>query len=322
MYTFLQPNEALLHFQNVEYSRFYLEKRYQKKQLENATEKAYSNTEPFLAYLQYGDRCLKEAQLISPQLQPILLFYGLTSFIKACLLTVDPNYPSTTSVLAHGLSARKRKKKAYIFFEDEVKIQKDGLFTYFLHTLFHVKQSYGDKWTMKDLFSSVPELVETNSFYKLSVPYLFIQELHSKCYQFPDQILDRYHMTDSYFKTYSQSLCSFTLNWVHQDDLIFQLNDSESLFAHSPFRYHTINNKWYFPSKRNPFTNIPELTIHYALLYNLSMVARYDIEWWNDLFLYRTTKDFVFINRFLQIAFKKIPFLITSYLLDEKFSSS
>ena len=82
MYTFLQPNEALLHFQNVEYSRFYLEKRYQKKQLENATEKAYSNTEPFLAYLQYGDRCLKEAQLISPQLQPIFFFMDSLPLLK------------------------------------------------------------------------------------------------------------------------------------------------------------------------------------------------------------------------------------------------
>jgi hypothetical protein len=322
MYNFFQSSEALLHFQNVEYSRFYLETCYKKTQLKNSLEKAYSNTETFLAYLQHGERCLKEARLVSPQIQPILLFYGLTSYIKACILTVDPSYPSSTSVLAHGLSARKRKKKAYTFFEDEVKIQKDGLFTHCLQTMFHVKQLNGDKWTMGELFLSIPDLIETTSFYKLSTPFVLIQEPIRSRYQFPEEILDRYHMTEKYFQTYCQSLCSFTLNWEDQKSLVFYLDDPNSLFSHSPFRYHTNNKKWYFPSKRNPFTNMPELAIHYALLYNLSMIARYDIEWWNDLFLYRSTKDFVFIIRFLQVTFEKIPFLLTSYLFKENTSSS
>ena len=62
--------------------------------------------------------------------KPMLLFYGMGQLFKACLLTIDPNYPESTSVLAHGVTTRKRKKQGYQFLEDEVKIQKN--WTYLL----------------------------------------------------------------------------------------------------------------------------------------------------------------------------------------------
>ncbi len=54
----------------------------------------------------------------------MLLFYGMSQLFKACLLTIDPNYPESTTVLAHGVTTRKRKKQGYQFLEDEVKVQK------------------------------------------------------------------------------------------------------------------------------------------------------------------------------------------------------
>ncbi|MEH7537842.1 YaaC family protein, partial [Bacillus toyonensis] len=54
----------------------------------------------------------------------------ISQLFKACLLTIDPNYPESTTVLAHGVTTRKRKKQGYQFLEDEVKIQKNGLFTH------------------------------------------------------------------------------------------------------------------------------------------------------------------------------------------------
>ena len=62
-------------------------------------------------------------------IQPILLFYGFVHLIKACLLQQDPCYPENTSVFAHGVTTRKRKKQQYEFLKDEVKFQKNGLFS-------------------------------------------------------------------------------------------------------------------------------------------------------------------------------------------------
>ena len=78
-------------------------------------------------------------------IQPILLFYGFVHLIKACLLTIDPNYPENTSVLAHGVSTRKRKKQQYEFLKDEVKFQKNGLFPCMLENMFNIKHLEGDK---------------------------------------------------------------------------------------------------------------------------------------------------------------------------------
>ncbi len=48
-------------------------------------------------------------------LKPLLLYYGYVQLLKAILLTVDPIYPQSSSVLAHGVSTRKRKKQHYSF---------------------------------------------------------------------------------------------------------------------------------------------------------------------------------------------------------------
>lgn len=75
-------------------------------------------------FLEHGKLYYHQAINAPMSIQPILLFYGLVHLIKACLLTIDPNYPNSTSVLAHGVSTRKLKKQQYLFFQDEVKIQK------------------------------------------------------------------------------------------------------------------------------------------------------------------------------------------------------
>ncbi len=81
----------------------------------------------------------------------MLLFYGISQLFKACLLTIDPNYPESTTVLAHGVTTRKRKKQGYQFLEDEVKVQKNGLFTHVAEQLFHMKHLESEKFNMLDL---------------------------------------------------------------------------------------------------------------------------------------------------------------------------
>ena len=53
---------------------------------------------------------------------------------------------------------------------------------------------------------------------------------------------------------------------------------------------------------------------HYLLLYNLSMISRYETEWWYELLHTYSSKDYPFILRFLEVTAQKIPYLISCYL--------
>ena len=69
------------------------------------------------------------------------------------------------------------------------------------------------------------------------------------------------------------------------------------------------------PLIKNNFFNFPELLIHYLLLYNLSMIARYETEWWGELTKMMPNHDYPFIDSFLQVTLEKGPFLIYQYLV-------
>ncbi len=84
---------------------------------------AFKNSERFIFFIKHAESFYKQASLSPLEIKPILLFYGMSQLLKACLLTTDPSYPSHASVLAHGVTARKRKKQNYSFRDDEVKVQ-------------------------------------------------------------------------------------------------------------------------------------------------------------------------------------------------------
>nr|WP_250637006.1 YaaC family protein [Lentibacillus amyloliquefaciens] len=50
----------------------------------------------------------------------------------------------------------------------------------------------------------------------------------------------------------------------------------------SPFFTETNGSAIYFPIHRENFLPISEIMIHYLLLYNLSMLCRYESQWWGN----------------------------------------
>ncbi|WP_418922207.1 YaaC family protein, partial [Bacillus thuringiensis] len=120
--------------------------------------KSFENCYPFIYYLEHGKNYYELYKKAPFSIQPMLLFYGISQLFKACLLTIDPNYPESTTVLAHGVTTRKRKKQGYQFLEDEVKIQKNGLFTHVAEQLFHMKHLEAEKFNMLELMGNIPEL--------------------------------------------------------------------------------------------------------------------------------------------------------------------
>ncbi|MGE6261345.1 YaaC family protein [Heyndrickxia sporothermodurans] len=304
--------EQLNYYHSAEKAQKYLYSCYKDLNKDKAELKSYENCYPFIYFLQHGEIYYNQAEKSPFAIKPVLLFYGLIHLIKACLLTVDPNYPETTSVLAHGVSSRKKKKQHYQFVNDEIKIQKMGLCTHFSSKMFHVEQLDGEKIVMKDLFLQIPELDDYYLFqYTKNIVHI---KRNRNTFFIPKEILDKYHFTiDSFIRFLKQRNCLNILHSEFNDEHII-LTCTEDSLPSLPFRFHLNKNCYCLPTKQSKYMYYPELMIHYLLLYNLSMVARYETEWWGEVLKTTPTNDYPLIKAFLSSTEKKSPILVWQYL--------
>lgn len=300
--------------QNLQSSQNFLSNCYAKLSGVNTEEKSYENSGTFLYYLDQGQLFLKEGEKVDIRLKPLLYFYGMGHILKACLLTNRPDYPESTSILAHGVSARKRKKKDYSFIHDEVRIQQNGLFTYTSTHLFSFKAPPFSKVKMDYLLRLIPEM---NDFFAFNNQgkYISVGRINSSSLCFPVSILDNYHLTQRAFiqritphvPKINKVVSSKKHLMVYMEMPIQRLN--------GPFYCHHPKQEIYFPCDREYFISVPEILIHYLILYNLSMISRYETEYWGELFSTKYGMDYSVIVQYLSIAVDKIEALLGDWLL-------
>jgi hypothetical protein len=299
-------------FFSAEYCQHYLKNSYQKYHFDNPEKKSYENCYTFLYYLEHGQIYYQQAEKSPLILKPILLFYGFVHLIKACILTKNPAYPETTTVLAHGVSTRKRKKQNYLFCHDEVKFQKNGLFPFMSEKLFHMKQIDREKVMMEELLQSIPEL--SDLFYILEGKKTFVKlPMVGERLVVPVALIDHYHMTENRFKEFLGS--KFEKGSEFSSEGLSFTTNMNSLSGTSPLRFNTEDQSISLPLIKNNLFNFPELLVHYLLLYNLSMIARYETEWWSELTKMMPNRDYPLIHSFLDVTLKKGPYLIYQYLM-------
>lgn len=305
-------------FFSAENTQSFLKKCYEKRNLVNAEQKSFENCYTFIYYLEHGQVYYEQASKSPLILRPILLFYGLAHLIKACILTIDPDYPASTTVLAHGVSTRKRKKQNYQFFQDEVKYQKNGLFPFMSEKMFHMKHLEGEKATMEELLRNIPELTELFFLIEGKHSYIKVPQEQNK-FLFPQSILDHYHMTENRFLDYFQSKSNQILQFQQTVGNEFAIEyDGNILRDLTPLKYNLEDHHYTLPLYKTKLFHFPELLSHYLLLYNLSMIARYETEWWSELTKMMPNKDYPFIESFLNITQEKGPYLIYQYLINLK----
>lgn len=309
--------ESFTSFHSTSIVQPFLYRCYTKIGRADAKQKSYTNCDTFLYYLEHGKNFYLTARNSPIAIQPVLLFYGMAQLLKACILTVDADYPDSSSVLAHGVSVRKRKKQQYDFFTDEVKIQKHGLFTHFSEKMFHVEQLSGEKIHMKVLLQRIGELHELfETYYGQPLSRKIIYDPFRRSLFIPNVILDDYHMTFDRFSNYiTKEWRGVQIRDVHLEGNYIKATCRQELSILCEPLMLDINDRIYrIPTVREKLFQWPEVMVHYLLLYNLSMISRYETEWWGELLHSYSSEAYPFIHKFLAVTAEKGPRLLYEYL--------
>ncbi|MGM7724839.1 YaaC family protein [Metabacillus sp. Hm71] len=305
--------ERLLSYHSTETVQKKLEKCYKKLSFENASGLSYENGYRFVYFLKHGENFFLQAGQSPYTIQPMLLFYGISQLIKACLIVIDPEYPSTSSVLAHGVSSRKRKKQQYHFLKDEIKIQRNGLFSHVANKLFQINHLDAEKYSMELLLKQIAEMNEVFFFHHSKEHFIKLKTNQGRLV-LSENIAQCFHMSLTRLAEYLEEKYKFNTAESGHNDCLLLNKVSIANFHCAPFSYHLEEDCFYLPNSRETLLILPELLVHYLLLYNLSMISRYETEWWYELLLGASSDDYPFILRYIEIAKRKIPYFVLNFL--------
>ncbi|MDQ0257817.1 hypothetical protein J2S74_005279 [Evansella vedderi] len=310
-----EKNKFTILFQSVEYVKHFLQKKYEEKGIGSPNELAFQNSYAFVYYIKLGESYFSQGVEAPTEIKPVLFFYGLSHWLKGALLTVDPEYPATTQVLAHGVSARKRKKQGYRFLSDEIKVQKDGFFPYLSNHFFSVKQLTGEKYKMKHLLMSIPEMNSTFEKLEKEAPLLPIKKNEN----YPEYIvsldlLKKLRMSPKRLEMLVKEKTGSIITCLEQGDQISIKIEKEG--SSLPF-FHSREGRLYMSTVLPIYWNLPEILSHFLLLYNLSMICRYEAEWWGEVLYSFSSNDLPFIDTFLWCVQEKTPLLVERLFFDD-----
>ena len=301
------------HIQSEEHAYRFLKKIYELQGFCDVDALSYQNASSFMHAFSSGLAFFNEGKQASFLTKPMLLFYGCSHLLKGLLLAVQPTYPSTTKELAHGVSSRKKKKKNYAFLQDDVRTQRHGLFPVAAASLFQQPIQVHQTYSMHHLLALIPEMSSLFSLQGKS--YLeHVGCVHEKHVTFSEQLLSRYHVPiKGLLQKIKKSLPPICHLETSDDGYIIHFQDSLEYPKH-PFYTEQSTGKLFFPSRRSFFTQLDELLIHYLVLYNISMMTRYEHEWWGETIGAKITTDFPMIQHFLTTTTEKVPFLVHTYI--------
>ncbi|ADU28302.1 YaaC family protein [Evansella cellulosilytica] len=298
-------------FKSVEYVKKYLYERYKEAGFSSPKELAFQNSYSFVYYIELGQSYFEQGKKAPLSIKPVLFFYGLSHWLKGALLTIDPNYPATTQVLAHGVSTRKRKKQGYRFLTDEIKIQKEGFYPYVSKSLFNIKELTGEKYKMRHLIMSIPELAFLIEKFEGESILIQVNKVQNKVYA-PLSLLKKMKITPRRFELMIKEKTNTIVQCIEKEEnliISYSGNNDKNNF---PLYYNLNDKKYYLPSVPHLYLKIPEILSHFLLLYNLSMICRYETEWWGELLYSFSSNDRPYIQSFLDCTERKTPYLMES----------
>jgi len=325
----IQPTEEtvwslFLRLENEPAAKRFLTERYREQGVEKAERAAFLSSQPFRYYLKLGRETIHSIRTCEPLIQPLPAYYGMMHLMKALVLSRVPDYPQNTSVLRHGLSTRKRKKSLFRFRDEEVRVQKEGLFPLLLG-LFGIWGLAGEVLPLKELWGLIPELQETYQFlYGRTTLYPIV--CHDKGVTTPfsftvsETLLDALHLTPAgWIRRLNEPRVAgnhtFILLSADNGRISFQLQSDDGKPArpegvHPWFRTSLTNQTFVYSGENTVCGLLPELLVHYAILFALSMLCRYETPLWAEMNLEGTAEETALIRSFLFLVRVKTPLLV------------
>ncbi|OEH84259.1 hypothetical protein BHU72_10615 [Desulfuribacillus stibiiarsenatis] len=329
-----------MYFESEDTVKRFLSDKYSYLDSDTAHSLASQNTPKIIYYIKQARAYYRAAENSNNLVKPLLLYYGMTSLSKALININDPHYPKCTSVLRHGITTRKIKKSHYHFLEDEIKIQREGLFILLNELIGGPLMSSNHKFYVHEMFSLVPEI--RDSFERLNrkskVIPVNITQLYANPTQTPIYISrDILHYIDAEYEGLPEALNKknkdsnglFTLpEDINPNNsylkLIWENKNAlhvldEPLGFNNEYFIEDVNRRIFFRSKIHKDINLPEISVHFILMFILGMLCRYESERWGEIVLSSSTSDMFIINDYLNISMRKYPNLILNQLFDELF---
>ncbi|MGN7471371.1 YaaC family protein [Brevibacillus sp. SAFN-007a] len=307
-------------------ARKYLTACYDSMGLEHADRLAFHQSSRFLFLWKQARKFYTTAANADLSIQPLLLFYGCSHLLKGMLLTRDPSYPQNSRVLQHGVTTRKLKRNTYLLLEDEVRPQKEGFFA-LLAQRFHLSPLQ-DRYAMHDLFASIPAVSDVYAALS-EKPQHWLQVDWSKIYRTEQAPSDSESWVQITFPekmdgplAYSSETFIQYINRVRTESSGLQVHWREGspkqvllpssalshLDRHPLFRWHA--HRLFFWNGSSDSLPLPEWASHFLLLYLLSMLCRYETEWWGELVLSHGLAERSLVELFLEYHMSDYPAVI------------
>ncbi|GAX88714.1 YaaC family protein [Effusibacillus lacus] len=322
--------DTFVYFESEQTANRYLREQYERLNLPDPQRSAYHATPKLIFGIKQARQYYRAAESCDIMTKPLLLYYGMMSLARAFIASRNPDYPTTTSVLKHGLSTRKLKRESYCFIQDEIRVQKDGLFVVLHDMLGGSRFSDRQRVVMKDLLSVLPELM--SSYERLYGPPSVCEIDQAECsngryWDLPRWILQSGQHTREEFLG--------MLNRMYPEQVlpdqgpVFSLAESDPpgrLHIHHtvpvtthPLMIGDLSGRAYI---RYPLTGdflIPEISLHFMVMFVLGMLCRYETERWGEMILTFLSQDIYLINEFLNLSMRKFPNLILNQLFGEQY---
>jgi hypothetical protein len=239
---------------------------------------------------------------------PLLIFYGMTALSKVLFaITYTKKSPSK----GHGLETPNQKGFEKDFANLSTRVQKDGSFPQF-HSCYSKENFYNIRFTIKELLSMVSEIkVEYETVYKEKSKAIKIQKNEYGL-----------NLVDTELEKYGD-LAKELPNYLPQIKHVQQFGNGLLLwYPENLPKTRALSGEEFLilPLKKgDKKLTLPEMSIHFLILYLLGMVSRYYPKEWGEVIEGKTSGEIYIIRKFLETTVRKIPNLVLNKLWNREF---